>query len=954
MHVSTPFSLLPYLATDTSPLHIVDVMLGLNLPVSFRSVIPTLFFALLCGNASAQNVDENAASSATIVLPTGKQITPMAVPGATFQLLNPGLKDFPEFVASGAISTAVSPDQGTLLVLTSGFNLMSGLDGKRKSDDSQEYIFIYDISSAKPVQRQVLKVPNTFAGLAFDPRGKIFYVSGGKDDNVHTFAKQDDGSWSESGNPISLGHTGGIGLLRASTLVAGGLAVTGDGTKIVVANVYNDSVSVVDATRRIVSNETDLRPGKVDPSEVGVAGGEYPFWVTIKGDETAYVSSLRDREIVVLALSDKPRVRARIHVEGNPNKMVLNRDQSRLFVCCDNSDTVDVIDTKTDRIVETVRTTAPETILAGINKYRGSAPNSLVLSPDESRLYVTNGGTNSVAIIKLSPPESAVVGLLPTAFYPNSVSVSGDGDRLFVVNGKSPSGPNPKFSRKNRSANQYIEQLQQSGLQSFKLPDTTSLDQLTRTVAANNSFGISPIADDDKLFGRLRQLIKHVIYIVKENRTYDQVLGDLDRGNGDPKLTEFGEAITPNAHQLARAFVDLDNFFDSGDVSGDGWPWSTSGRESDFGVKAVPLNYSERGTNYEYEGSNRNINLSVGTTKERIALNPATPNDPDLLPGNANVAAPDGPVGTKSGRGYIWDAALRAGTTVRNYGFFVDSSYSPLERDPYKSKMRVAYVSDPELLSRTDIYFRGFDLALPDYYREREWEREFDGFVRDGNLPAFELVRFGVDHTGGFNSALDNVNTPERQVADNDYAVGLLVDKVAHSPYKNSTLICIVEDDAQNGADHVDAHRSTAYIVGPYVKHGAVISNRYTTVNMVRTLEDLVGAEHLNINTATQRPMVDVFDLNQQDWNFDAVPSVYLNDTQLPIKEQGPAGASSSTHDGSYWIQKTAGFDFTREDDLKDPEQYNRIIWEGIKGDVPYPTERSGLDLRHDRAALLR
>jgi hypothetical protein len=270
--------------------------------------------------------------------------------------------------------------------------------------------------------------------------------------------------------------------------------------------------------------------------------------------------------------------------------------------------------------------------------------------------------------------------------------------------------------------------------------------------------------------------------------------------------------------------------------------------------------------------------------------------------------------------------------------------------------MRVAYVSDPELLSRTDIYFRGFDLALPDYYREREWEREFDGFVRDGNLPAFELVRFGVDHTGGFNSALDNVNTPERQVADNDYAVGLLVDKVAHSPYKNSTLICIVEDDAQNGADHVDAHRSTAYIVGPYVKHGAVISNRYTTVNMVRTLEDLVGAEHLNINTATQRPMVDVFDLNQQDWNFDAVPSVYLNDTQLPIKEQErkPAGASSSTHDGSYWIQKTAGFDFTREDDLKDPEQYNRIIWEGIKGDVPYPTERSGLDLRHDRATLLR
>jgi DNA-binding beta-propeller fold protein YncE len=233
-------------------------MLGSNTSLSLQSVILTGFFALLCGSASGQKGDERAGQE-PVDLPTGKQITPMAVPGSTFQLLNPGLQDFPEFVASGAISTAVSPDQDTLLVLTSGFNLMSGPNGKREIDDSQEYIFIYDISSAKPVQRQVLKVPNTFAGLAFDPRGKIFYVSGGKDDNVHTFSKLDDGSWSESGTPIPLGHTAGLGLLRAPALVAGGLAVTGDGMKIVAANLYNDSVSVVDAAHRVVSNETDLR-----------------------------------------------------------------------------------------------------------------------------------------------------------------------------------------------------------------------------------------------------------------------------------------------------------------------------------------------------------------------------------------------------------------------------------------------------------------------------------------------------------------------------------------------------------------------------------------------------------------------------------------------------------------------------------------------------------------------
>jgi DNA-binding beta-propeller fold protein YncE len=906
-----------------------------------RPLLVPLIVALVLIKVPAQNAAERAAPE-PVALPTGKQITPMAVPGSTFQLLNPGLKDFPGFVASGAISTAVSPDQGTLLVLTSGYNLMFGPDGKPRPEDSQEYIFIYDLSSSSPLQRQILKVPNTFAGLAFDPQGKVFYVSGGKDDNVHTYSRQKDGSWSESGPPIPLGHKKGLGLLRESALVAGGLAVTADGTKIVVANVYNDSVSVIDVARRAVSYETDLRPGKANPAEVGVAGGEYPFWVVIKGNETAYVSSLRDREIVVLAVSDKPQIRARIKVAGNPNKMILNRDQSRLFVCCDNSDTVAVIDTNTDRIVDAVRTTAPESILTPIDKYRGSAPNSLALSPDETQLYVTNGGTNSVAIIKLSSLKPVVVGLLPTGYYPNAVSLSGDGRRLFIVNGKSLSGPNPKFSRKSRGTNQYVEQLQQSGLQSFELPDAGSLDQLTRTVAANNSFGIGRVAEDDRLFDQLRERIKHVIYIIKENRTYDQILGDLDRGNGDPKLTEFGEAITPNEHRLAREFVDLDNFFDSGDVSGDGWPWSTSGRESDFGVKSVPVNYSGRGTNYEYEGSNRNINLGVGTTKERLALNPATPDDPDLLPGHANVAAPDGPVGTKSERGYIWDAVLRTGRTVRNYGFFVDSSYVPPERDPYKAQLRVAFVSDPELISRTDNYFRGFDLALPDYYREREWEREFDGFVREGNLPAFELVRFGVDHTGGFNIAQDNVNTPERQVADNDYAVGLLIDRVAHSPYKNSTLICILEDDAQNGADHVDAHRSTAYIVGPYVKHGAVVSNRYTTVNLLRTLEDLFGAEHLNINTATQRPMVDVFDLSQPDWSFDALPSIYLNDTQLPIKKQQgkTAGSGFSTHDGAYWIQKTTGFDFSREDNLEDPDRYNRIIWEGIKGNAPYPAAR--------------
>jgi hypothetical protein len=213
------------------------------------------------------------------------------------------------------------------------------------------------------------------------------------------------------------------------------------------------------------------------------------------------------------------------------------------------------------------------------------------------------------------------------------------------------------------------------------------------------------------------------------------------------------------------------------------------------------------------------------------------------------------------------------------------------------------------------------------------------------------------DHTGSFGTSIDGVNTAELDHADNDYAVGLLVDKVAHSRYKDDTLIFVLEDDAQAGADHVDAHRSTAYVVGPYVKQSQVVSEHYTTVNMLRTIEDILGLDHLDINTATQRPMTEVFDLSQREWTYTATASDFLKSTQLPI----PANAFASTdkapkplHDSVYWAEKTAEFDFSVEDNLKDPVKFNRITWEGVMGDVPYPSERNGADLRKDRAELLR
>ena len=891
------------------------------------------------------------------LLPTGKRITPLATRGAHFETLNPELRDFPHYLAGQAMSTAVDPAGKTLLILTTGFNRIKDSKDKTIDDASNEYVFVYDIAGGAARKKQVLKVPNTFAGMAFAPDGQSFYVAGGKDDNLHVFAKSGStNDWMEEGEPIKLGHSlGGLGLVPGKeSLASAGVAVTGDGKRAVVANLYNDSLTVVDLETRSIVSEIELRPGKLDASKSGVAGGEYPFGVVAKGNDSVYVSSLRDREVMQVKLgSQTAGVVERIRLRGNPNKMILNRQQSKLYVAADNSDTVTVIDTARNKILEEIPTTAPEWLLKNVKGYTGSAPNGLALSQDEKTLYVTNGGSNSVAVIQLDG-RAQVVGLIPTGWSPNSVSVSQDDRRLYIVNGKSVPGPNPGLHLKNNDAetkpgmgvqltgkNQYIYQLEKAGFLTVPVPGGEELEHLTRIVGANNDFAMVANARDERMMAELQRRIKHVIYIIKENRTYDQILGDLPRGNGDKSLTEFGERITPNFHRIATEFVDLDNFYNSGEVSGDGWPWSTAGRESDFGVKANAVNYAGRGLQYEFEGTNRDINIGLKTLKERREANPAMPDDPDLLPGTANVAEPDGPAGAGQGKGYIWDAVLRAGLTFREYGAMSDvAAAAPREPYPFRVKVKMQRPSNPELYKFGDLYYRGFDPGYPDFYREAEWEREFAQYVAKGDLPSFELVQLCTDHMGNFDTAISGVNTPERQQADNDYAVGRLLERVAKSRYAADTLVFVIEDDSQDGPDHVDAHRTTAYVAGPYVKQGAVVSNYYTTVSMIRTMEDILGLEHLNLNTATTRPMTDVFDLTKKEWSFEAKPSAVLADTKLPLTvdarrmalAQPPVKIAHSAH---YWAAKTKGFDF-REEDRVDAEAFNRIIWEGLMN-TAYP-----------------
>jgi YVTN family beta-propeller protein len=918
-------------------------------------IIPlALLFAVIGSGAIAQDRDDARSGQ---WIPTGQRITPTAAAGATFEELDPGLGDFPAFHVNQAVTALTSHDGKTLLVLTSGYNLLRDQKGGFAHRD--EYVFVFDVSQRTPRQVQVLKIPNTDSGIAFAPDDRHIYVAGGIDDRVHVFVRA-DGKWSPEGEPIMLGHQVGLGIgVKPS---AAGLDVTADGKKLVVADRNNDAVSVIDLDERAVTGELDLRPGVIDLRKRGVPGGEYPYWVKIKRNETAFVTSMRDGEVDVIDIAGKPSLKARVKIGGTPNRMVLDRAQTLLFVASDNTDSLTVIDTATNRVREVIDVAAPPGLLARKKRLGGPAANALALSPDERRLYVTLGGENALAVIPLDGKSPhRVAGLIPTGWYPNSVAVSADGAMLYVVNGRSNPGehkdgctvndPIPSKVNECRSRNSYILQLSHAGFLALPTPADQDLRQLTDTVAENNAFRVRTDPRDQALMAELRRRIRHIVYVIKENRSYDQVLGDLDRGNGDRSLTLFGEAITPNQHALARQFVTLDNFHASGEVSGNGWPWSTEARETDIGVKALPMLSAGRGSSYDVEGTNRGVNVAIGTLQGRRDANPATPNDPDLLPGTADVAAPAAPGGKRGGR--LWDAALRAHLTVRNYGFYCDSPFPLLlEREPFKAtpKVRMCSAADTALIPRTDVYFHGYDVRYPDFWREAEWEREFALAVEHKSLPNLSLVRLMADHMGDFRHAIDDVNTPQRQVADNDYAVGRLIEAVANSAYRDSTLIFVVEDDAQDGPDHVDAHRTTAFVAGPYVKQGAVVSSRYTTVNMLRTIEEVLGLEPLSIYDAYQRPMSDIFDLKQASWSFRAAPSDCLRQTRLRLPQESAEAAPPpcpGEHQASYWDEQTRGYDWSQEDRIP-ADAFNRVLWAGL-GHGPYPTERSGSDLSRNR-----
>ncbi len=940
-------------------------------------------------------------AAAAARLPTGQYLTPTAAPGSTFQRLRTLLRADGGADADGAVADLVSPDGTAMLVLTTGYDttyytpagtpivhrVLDPLTGapSKTTTPAAQWIFVYDIRQPVPRVVQRIMLPLTYNGIAWDPQGLRFYVSAGPDDRVYIYKAANGPAvaagqhWLPDPPFIALGHnanpnaplsTQDGGLLKhvkaggpaaqAQGLpfpaVAAGVATSADGAMLYVANLENDSLSFVDIVKRKVVKEVHFfTPG------AKLGRGEYPFWVVAKCDASGkatkiYTSSLRDGEIVVWT----PGGLHEIVVGGEPNKMLLAPDGNTLYVANGDLDAVDVIDTRTDKLARVI------SLLRAGYPYLGANPNALALSPDGMVLYVTLGGENALAVVDL--PHGLVSGRVPTGWYPSDVSRSADGRMLYVVNTKSPSGPTSFKIDKGDNALPladgvagFVYNLEKAGLLSFPVPDPEVLQTLSADVDRNNGF--EP-RHDDQMMAFLHRRIKHIIYIMKENRTYDQVLGDLSQANGDPHLVQFGQTLTPNNHKLASQFVALDNFYVSGDVSADGWSWTFQGRANDYDAKSVPFDYGNGGFAYDWQGEPRNVNLSLpvfGTATpygERITTLFDPSGASTILPGSKDIGATEGTGDLRpSARGgFIWDSVLRAGLTHRHYGIYTSlmfykigaPQYLPISRTAYASGMVQAIPVQRELWGRTDLYYRGWDLDVPDQYRYEEWKREFDGYVRRGDLPSLEVVDLMNDHFGNFASNVGGLNTPESQIAMNDYALGEMVAALSASPYWKDTAIFVVEDDAQDGPDHVDSHRAVAHVISAYTRRHEVISTFYTTVALLRTIEDILGVDHLGLYDANAQPMSDVFTTQQNLGPYDPViPGILCR----PPVHRGlvPACTDRSAaktavvtplRNGAWWAHVTSGFDFHQPDAI-DSEAFNRILWIGTKGqDIPYPGPR--------------
>jgi DNA-binding beta-propeller fold protein YncE len=706
----------------------------------------------------------------------------------------------------------------------------------------EEGIDVVDLATGRSDR---LVMPRAWLGLAASADGRKLYASGGADNVVRVFADE-DGKWTEE-KPFVLGPPG-------NPIFAAGLALDeGRGRLYVCENTAN-RLAVFDlATKALV---TELPTG-ASPYEVRLDGAGH----------LAFVSNWAAASVSAIPLEGSAP--AQTWTTGrHPTGLLFDPEAHRLFVACALDDLVAALDTETGRTLWN----ASVTLRPG--DPAGTTPTSLAPAP-RGRVLVADSDNNDVAVIDASGPIGRVEGFLPVGRYPTAVAATPDA--ILVADGKgsvtrsAPDGPQPTDRVPGSKTPRYVLARQAGDLRTIPVSELSDLARHSRTVLA----GV-PARPETRLRPAYRR-IRHVIYVIRENRTYDQVLGDDRRGNGDPSLVLFGENVTPNAHALARRFTLLDNFYCNAEVSADGHNWSSAALANDYVQKTYPQNYSRRGRPYDYDGGNPL----------------ARPRD-----------------------GYLWDAAARANVSFRSYGWFLD-----LESPSPKASV-------PELAGRFDPDYKGWDLAYSDLDRVDAWLREFRAFEKSGELPGLEIVYLPNDHTSG---AAPGKKTPVAMAAENDRALGRLVEAVTASRYFRDTAIFVLEDDAQNGPDHVDCHRSPVLVISPYTPRGKVDSRMYSTASVLRTIETILGMKPLSQYDASALAMAFEFSGKPDTSPFEALPA------RVPLDSVNPGKSAAD---------KDAALDFSHPDAA--PEQaLNDALYRAIQGrPSPAPTVRFGIASR--------
>ena len=791
---------------------------------------------------------------------TPRRLTPGADPVTGAVRLHNGWKITPagthETTSDMLVGSALSPDGLTLATVSAGYG----------SHD----LNLVDTKTGKVTQR--IGLLQAWNGVAWAADGKTIYVSGGASPNIHTVTQGADGKWAAGDN---IAFEPGAGRAYVS-----GVAVSRDGATLYAANIASDTLMTF-----------HLPDGK--PAATRTLGnGERPYCVRVGPDGLLYVTAWAAGQVLVLDGASLATVRT-ITTGSHPNDLAWSRDGKRLFVSCGNDDMVYAVNPTDGATRERIRMTVTPKAPAG------ATPCALSVSPDGKTLYVANSDNNDVAVVDISRDgQSRVKGFIPTGWYPTTVCAAPDGKTVFIGSGKGMgTGPNP--SRPVKPDDQavqiktYIGRMLGGLVSTVPAPDAARLAAYSRQVVANSPYtgdtlgerpNVAPRPGTNAVPGRVGDAspIKYVLYIIKENRTYDQVFGDFTdasgkpAGNGDKSLTLFGEDITPNQHALARQFVLLDNVYCDGEVSADGHPWSDGAYANDFTQRTWPVSYSGKGQ----------------------------------PPANPAITLPPA--------GYLWDRCKQKGLGYRSYGeltFAVGPDAPPTELgDSDGATALKGHAS--QAWQRIRANGRDTDKA-------EVFIRELHDFEKNKTLPNFMIMSLGENHTQGTRRG---AHTPKACVASNDLAVGKIVEACSKSPYWPQMAIFIIEDDAQNGPDHVDAHRTPALVISPYTKRGAIDGTFYTTTSLLRTMELILGLAPLSQYDAAATPMYASFTARPDVTGFTALPArTNLN----AVNGQTAWGAG-----------RMARIDFSDYDHLTvaDEDALNRALWHSVKGtNVAYP-----------------